>query len=362
MAVLNPYWGDVGANFAWNNASYPPHGVESFGIDGSLDVGSLLGELSAINGVRQNQVLTSLAREAPSDAVDLLWMIASSRASDQEAETLASMGIEAAALAERAASGLAPDWPADAVDDEEFLSRLLSALPAGRAMGTPLNEAFGGHQGGRRMAVLRLREALGRMTAAVPRAGSSALRHVARRPVHTTGTRFIGDVLAYFRQREEQGHQAPIAQRVASSLAEALRLRTPADPRLVVIAHSMGGNIVYDLLSYLRPELECDVLVTVGSQVGLMAELGLFPAVPAPEDPARDRAPVPEGVRHWINIFDPNDPLSFVVGSIFASGRDFSYSTGRGLMAAHGSYFRMPSFYRRLAERLVVTLNAESHG
>jgi hypothetical protein len=362
MSVLNPYWGDVGATFAWNNASYPSHGVESFGADGSLDVASLLDELSEGKGSLPNQVLTTLAREAPSDVIDLLWMIAGSRAGEQEAEILASMGIEAAALAERAAAGQAPDWPTDATDDEEFLSRLLDALSAGRAEGTPSREAFGGRPGGRRVAVLRLREALGRVTAAVPRAGSSAVRRVARRPAHTAGTRFIGDVLAYFRQREEQGKEAPIAQRVASALEEGLRLRTSTDPWLVVVAHSMGGNIVYDLLSHLRPELECDVLVTVGSQVGLMAELGLFPAVPAPEDPARDRALVPEGVRRWINIFDPNDPLSFVVGSVFASGQDFSYSTGRGLMAAHGAYFRMPSFYRRLAERLMAAPHVESHG
>ncbi|WP_157968592.1 lipase family protein [Streptomyces geranii] len=360
MTVLNPYWGDVGAKFVWNHASYPSHGVESFGADGSLDVTSLL-ELSAGEGARRNQVLTALAREAPSDAVDLLWMIAGTRAGEPEAQILAGMGIEAAALAELAASGQAIDWPADASDDEEFLSRLLESLSAGRANGPPSHEAFGGQRGGRRMAVLRLREALSRVTAAVPRAGSSAVRRAARRPVHTAGTRFIGDVLAYFRQREEQGDQAPIAQRVASALEEGLRLRTSADPRLVVIAHSMGGNIVYDLLSHLRPDLECDVLVTVGSQVGFMAELGLFPAAPAPADPDRDRAPIPDGLSRWINIFDPNDPLSFVISSIFASGQDFSYSTGRGLMAAHGAYFRMPSFYRRLAERLTAALSMESH-
>ncbi|BBC30845.1 hypothetical protein SGFS_021390 [Streptomyces graminofaciens] len=38
LSVLNPYWGDLGASFAWNNASYPPHGVENLGDDGTNDL------------------------------------------------------------------------------------------------------------------------------------------------------------------------------------------------------------------------------------------------------------------------------------------------------------------------------------
>lgn len=206
---------------------------------------------------------------------------------------------------------------------------------------------------------MRLREALGRVAMAAPRTGASAMRLMARRPVHTAGTEFIGDVLVYFRQREELGARAPIALRVADALEEGARLRCSDDPWLVVVAHSMGGNIVYDLLSHLRPELECDALVTVGSQVGLFAELGQFPAVQPPEDPVRDRAPVPDGVGSWINVFDPGDPLSFVIEPVFEAGQDFRYSTGRGLRAAHSAYFWRPSFYRRLAERLPAALPVE---
>ncbi|WP_279329784.1 hypothetical protein [Streptomyces sp. OS603R] len=361
LRVLNPYWGDLGARFAWNNASFPPGGVEAFGGDVPEDLAALLIELFENAVPEPNQVVTALARHAPCEAVDLLWMLATERATAQEADVLAGMGAEAAALAERAAMGQASNWPADAADDDEFLVRLMGELTVGRAETVPTQETFGGRPGGRRMAVLRLREALGRLTMAAPRGGASAVRLAVRRPAHAAGTQFIGDVLAYFRQREELGAGAPIAVRVADALDEGARLRSSADPWLVVIAHSMGGNIVYDLLSYLRPDLGCDVLVTVGSQVGLFAELGQFPALPAPEDPAHDRAPVPEGVRNWINVFDPVDILSFVISPIFAAGEDYRYSTGRGLLAAHSSYFRLPSFHRRLAERIAALLPAERH-
>jgi hypothetical protein len=361
LSVLNPYWGDLGARFAWNNASYPPGGVEAFGGDISPDLPALLSELLSDAVPEPNQLVTALARRSPCEAVDLLWMLAIEHATTQDADVLAGMGAEAAVLAERAAVGRTTTWPTDAANDDEFLLRLVGELTGGLAVSVPAQETFGGRAGGRRVAVLRLREALGRVTRAAPRGGASALRSVAGRPAHFTGTQFIGDVLAYFRQREDLGNQAPIATRVADAIDEGARLRTPADPWLIVVAHSMGGNIVYDLLSHLRPDLECDVLVTVGSQVGLFAELGQFPAVSPPEDPASDRAPVPEGVRHWINVFDPLDLLSFVVGPVFAAGEDYRYSTGRGLLAAHSSYFRLLSFYRRLAERVAAALPAARH-
>ncbi|MBB4716917.1 hypothetical protein BJ965_006799 [Streptomyces luteogriseus] len=53
------------------------------------------------------------------------------------------------------------------------------------------------------------------------------------------------------------------------------------------MAHSMGGNIVHDVLSFHRPKVHIDLLVTVGTQVGLFEELKLFaasdPGVPSPQ-------------------------------------------------------------------------------
>lgn len=206
---------DLGASFAWNNASYPPRGVENFGDDGTNDLADLLAVLLAdlFGGEmpHPDRVLAALARTSPADAVDLLWMVAAERADVQEAGVLAEMGAQAAALAERANAGDAPNWPADAADDQEFLARLTGELTAGRAQSVPPQETFGGHSGGRRVAMMRLREALGRVAMAAPRTGASAMRLMARRPVHTAGTEFIGDVLVYFRQREELGARAPIA-------------------------------------------------------------------------------------------------------------------------------------------------------
>ena len=52
-----------------------------------------------------------------------------------------------------------------------------------------------------------------------------------------------------------------------------------------------------------------------------------------------------DNVEEWINVFDRNDLFGFAAERIFAGARDFEYSTGKGLLASHSSYFTMPSFY-----------------
>ena len=163
---------------------------------------------------------------------------------------------------------------------------------------------------------------------------------------------FLGDIFVYLQQRERLGGNAPIAKKVGDELERAAKGVSAEDPKLVIIAHSMGGNIIYDLLSSLRPDLSCDVLLTVGSQVGVFAELGLFESVLPPSNPATDRVPQLANVGEWINVFDPNDVLGFAAAKIFNGVKDYRYSTGKGVFAAHSTYFIRPSFYDRLASRL----------
>jgi hypothetical protein len=206
----------------------------------------------------------------------------------------------------------------------------------------------------------RLREAGIRLADAPARASSAALLASQRTALHERATRFLGDVFVYLMQRERGSLPRPgeILGTVLAAIQEAWDRRTENDPQLVLIGHSMGGNILYELLSHYLPRnrspIHADVLVTVGSQVGVFEEMKLFaasdPAVPA--DPDTDRVPLPAAVGRWINVFDRNDAFSFAAEPIFAGARDFNYATGKGLLGAHGAYFTLPSFHRRLRERL----------
>ena len=120
---------------------------------------------------------------------------------------------------------------------------------------------------------------------------------------------------------------------------------------LFLYGHSMGGNIVYDLLPRELADVRIDLLVTAGTQVGFFEELKLFRdsdlGIPNATTPT---VPRPENVARWINIFDHSDLLGYEVGSVIQGVEDFSYQTG-SLLKAHSQYFIQPGFHERLAAR-----------
>lgn len=333
VSVLNPYWGDRAARLRWQGASLTTV-AERFGGETAIDV--LVAEAAVAAGAElpAQRVLLTAAQLYPAAAVDLLWSAAASVewAADVDVERLASW-------AGRAVGRAVPGPPA--VDDDLALMMTMLAEPAA----PPQTETFGGISGAG-----LLREGVSRIQSSGSRLTSRVAAELLRRRVQQEAAIFMGDVLTYLRQREEHGPEAPIVTTVADGLAAAARTRSETDSQIVVIAHSMGGNIVFDLLSNLRTDLTCDVLVTVGSQVGLFAELGLLPAVADPIAGSAQRRPT--GIGRWINVFDPCDVLSFGTAGIFDGTEDFAYSTGRGVLRSHSAYFVRPSFFHQLASRL----------
>jgi subtilisin family serine protease len=93
---------------------------------------------------------------------------------------------------------------------------------------------------------------------------------------------------------------ADARERMLESLAD--RLRAGGEP-FVVVGHSLGSVIAYELLRRFRKE-DCDValFVTVGSPLG-MQEI---------QDHLAQSGPLatPECVRRWVNFADPEDPVA----------------------------------------------------
>jgi hypothetical protein len=337
----NPYWGGDAAKFAWDFASLPSGRQEKFG-PGVAVPDLLLAEVCDGEVPRTGQVLVNVARKSMADAIDLLWATAFEMASETEASSLAELAVCATELAR---DDRDQPWLGDVDNDTEFVNQLAKELS--RAIPAGGEESFGPKQ-----AFLRLREGLGRINATAGRLAGAAAVEVVRPSLNRSASVFLGDIFVYLQERETSGKEAPIAKKVTDEWEQAAGACNDRDPKLVVIAHSMGGNIVYDLLSGLRKDLACDVLVTVGSQVGVFAELGLFESVTPPANPVSDRVPPLGNVGRWINVFDPNDILGFATGKIFSGVSDYRYSTGKGVLAAHSTYFIRPSFYDRLATRL----------
>jgi hypothetical protein len=338
------YWGGDAAQFRWHHASLPEEDVEGFGTT-ELVEDVLLAQVSGGGDIDTDAPVSTLARHSVEDAVDLIWASAAQEVEEAEvAQVLA-------ALAYRA-SGRMAELESDpaltqAVDDQEWITALAGRLEEtapGTADQMDEVEAFGGSAVWDRLseAVIRVRGAAGRL-------GGGAAAKLLRADMHRQAALFLGDIFFYLDRRGDHSHPGPIVSQVVQTLESAVAAGSP----LVVVAHSMGGEIVYDVLSYYRPDIRVQMLVTVGSQVGLFEELCLLQAgkqAGCPDGPTRVARL--DNVDEWINVFDRNDLFGFATERIFEGVKDFDYSTGKGLFAAHSSYFTMPSFYRRLAERV----------
>ncbi|GAA4195114.1 MULTISPECIES: hypothetical protein [Microbispora] len=86
--------------------------------------------------------------------------------------------------------------------------------------------------------------------------------------------------------------------RARDTVADVIRRRRPR----AVVAHSLGSVVTYEAL-WAHPDLSVDLLVTLGSPLG-MRRVVFDRLAPVP---VRGRGARPPGVRRWINIADKDD-------------------------------------------------------
>lgn len=349
--IFNPFWGSAGAVA---NLSYLPQvGVE--GLGGEDVVGEILAQNPLIvQGSGTQKLLVETARNGSREqAIDLLWSIATV---EVPAQKLAGLASQAFTLSEYARKNPKPDWLAVVKDDEAFLRELFERT---RFLETDSPAAGEVEALGTADVPNEFDEALSRIQEAALNLASQKLLDLARTSLQRMVTLFFGDVFVYLDDRGSKAQPGKIIQAISQQLDKALALRTANDP-LIVVAHSLGGIITYDLLSYYRPEIEVDAVVTVGSQLGMFAVQKLFKLQ---EDQPELTLKKPENVKKvWLNVFDPTDALSFATKDIVAGVEDLSYSSGVSFFQAHGAYFVRPSFYDRLGERLVKIFAGQGGG
>ena len=349
--VFAPYWGEDGVRF-WRGLQVIPKGseLEHFGSEDDRFPPSL-GIAAAERTVQAGDTLDAVARRCPDVAIDLLFDAAAKEAhSDTELAALA----KAYQLAQdRLAQGADP-WLSETTRDK-LLDNILDVV-------SPLNAAGGDQQFGGVDLWSMLREGAKRLVLF----GSDQLSHAivapTRGPLTRTVATFIGDAFQYLAERGDGSAPGPIASKVLKALREASDLARTTNEPLVVISHSFGGEIVYDILTHYAEgsELEIDAWVTVGSQVGLFEEMSLLWASPGRLD--RKATPTealvaPKRAKRWLNIVDTNDVLGFLVLPTFTgvlpdTVQDFKYNTSYPVTGAHSGYFKWPSFYKRLAQRI----------
>lgn len=349
--IFNPYWGDFAAHLAWEGKSLPTTKTEQLG---SADVliqkvaEEALIELGP--NVPNERILPTLARKKGlGRAIDVLWPAAALKQKDTDAGVFAEVAAAAVRLAE---ADNHPAWLDEVANNVEFTERLLREVKAHSPPPAEGVEALGGQdwwnaavEGAKQVA-----------TSAAAVATNPVIRAV-RPAVNEKVAYFVGDVFCYLRSREKNRENCPIVNEVGAAIRAAAALRTPAVPKeppidpLIIIGHSMGGNIAYDLLTSFHKDVQCDLFLTVGSQVALFEELKLFGcsdvAVKAPQLVTR-----PSNVHRWVNVFDLADVFSYCGKPIFKDIEDYEFSSGETVLTAHGAYLLQPRFYKRLKARI----------
>ena len=369
--VMYAYWGDAAATFAWDGASRPRSALLGQGVGDDVQV-SQRAVLAAALGdslaggpvvpragavVERGPLVPAGAGSAGNTAAVRLKDMPPDALSDF---LLTVLVVDAQAGAEliMAADEVAHDQSTRAAlalarDVEQEWALLAGAIEA--RSGEPA--LVGQGAGGMRRLSDRVQEYLDR-GAGVPGYVASRLVAELRGPANRLATTFVGDVFHYLSRRGNPEAVGEIPQRFLTKLREATQHAMPGEP-VVVISHSMGGQIVYDAVTTLLPQigeyrdLRIDYWCATASQVGLFEELKLFWASRPGYGPA---APVPFPDRAhlggWWNAWDHNDFLSYTVHGIVAEVDDEPFDSGMGLAAAHSGYLFRPSFYRRLANKL----------
>jgi hypothetical protein len=362
--VLNPYWGNLAAKFAWNHAALPSGRYEVFGSDDTISAGLLSIKPEAVED--PDTALLSVARDSLGTAVDMIWRVA---ALNLDANVVANFADAAVEVASYVEFNDAPDWLGTISNDSQFLTTLINEAQRWGEVNANLNQArdpvrtanrietFGADRFSDRLfaAVEQIRASVVAAGDDVKRAATRARRPAdnvflkARAPMHRMLTTFLGDVFVYFHQRETS--RKLIADTILADLHKAVANSSSTGEPLIVVAHSMGGIILYDLLTSVLTNVTVDVLVTVGSQIAVMEELKLFTASdPSVPDSTRKEVPRPSNVKRWLNVFDTTDILGFAASGVFSGVEDYVFATGHAW--AHGGYFVEPMFHRRLGARL----------
>lgn len=81
------------------------------------------------------------------------------------------------------------------------------------------------------------------------------------------------------------------------------RLRNGGGP-FVLIGHSQGSMIAYEALCGLAGKIQVDLFITIGSPLGLQEVQDQLKTITGQKELA-----VPPGVKRWINVADPLDPV-----------------------------------------------------
>jgi hypothetical protein len=324
MEVLNPYWGDDGAQTG-SSVLVPSQtggSAEAFGSRGAAGpedresceemIDSLLGALGGLD---------ETVTDANADSFELvakgLWDLRHDeelkRQVDDTRTREAALNIISEALHERFAS---PGGGERAQGVESYGIRA-GVARVGSALGGLFNHPY------------------------VKRPISTGLGS-RRAGLHKRFALFIADVFVYLKERGNSNDPGSIVAKVLDAFKK--------DEPTLVVTHSMGGNIFYDVISHFAPKTNVTAWMSVGGQVGFFEYHRLF--LKSGKERFTGQKVAKPIAGPWLNVYDPIDPFAFLAGPVFDGVEDYEFVTGSNIKNAHSDYFIKEEFYNRAGVRL----------
>lgn len=304
----------------------------SLNINGAPGLGGGLGGGGLAGGGAAEVSIGAIGKQDPVAALDAICAEIAARAARDNRD------LEPAELGafRKAAELIAQDSAATAFAGEASPKTIADHLGAG----TPATFSIGSAIG----------DAVSAVTDRVRNAASTLGFGAVRGSLTPAVGLFLGDVFVYL---EDGQPRQKIRDEVGTALAKAHNEVKAGHGPLVIVGHSMGGVILIDMLmnpgaAQLPDDFSVDAVLTVGSQPGFFDTLGLL----AQNVPVGQERRKPDCVKHWLNVFDPIDPLAFRTDMIFKGVTDLAFNSVTGITAAHTTYFERPQFYARSRKRL----------
>jgi hypothetical protein len=354
--IFNPMWSAEIPNFSKSNPVIPP--IDFKGEFAAFGATSALEDDEPVifaKDTPKEKILLTLARQSFPDVIDKIWDETLQHQELAGEPVKQGLAVDAGAVASAYAKAHPkPAWLSQIADDDEFLDRLEIELEASKAT-LPPPAAGNGIQafGALSSAWGWIKDGADKVKQKATDVPTDALLRNIRPGLTEKLIHFFGDVFYYQTYRRDKSNPGKIPALIIDTLEKA-RAATKPGEKLIVVCHSMGGNIAYDVLTHFRPDIKVDEFVTVGCQASVFKQLDLYVEQILGNMPKKDegKAPKPPGVGRWMNIFDPQDILSFAFAPEFEDVEDYAFESVGGATSAHGDYFKRIRFYERLVERL----------
>ncbi|MBV8364964.1 MAG: hypothetical protein JO194_00550 [Candidatus Eremiobacteraeota bacterium] len=348
--IFSAYWGNHAVEFAWNHASLPAPQATNGELKDPLPALAVRFLKERRNQAASESTETSVA-ELSADQLSYVLTAAlkdvqfGSVASPTSDEEQTSNYADRIIALDKAVRILMPKK-----GESQITSELLGQIARNAADLLPRGAPFDLSQ-----VMTRVGRSLRSGDGNNAQFGTRIVMHW-RPEINAILTQFFGDIFVYLSRRGGADSPGPIVTDFLDVLVQATSAY-PQEP-LVVLSHSMGGQIVYDCVTYYIPQLEkysklkVDFWVATGSQVSLFEEMKLFKTS---DDSIRAPSKVEVPRRHlgyWYNAWDPNDLLSYTAEPIFSGVDDEKFDSNLPIHIAHFGYLTSPAFYSRLAEKV----------